>query len=253
MSCQPFKVCPKIQKILEEGKDRCCRFNAYKSVGDIYQVDDDNFKPFKIDLTIRKKGDIPEDYVHQCYTVEQYMRAYGPAILPIRAPELWHKTILPPPIPPKYKPQPGRPKKKRKIDPIVEKPDQTKSTKQGEVKKCRLCGMRGHNRTTCKAKGKQVQEPKGVEVNEELQEREHHYHQEQCHDVVIETQVPDFVLNEMEAMSSQPSQAIEGKNVIPNMSNFISSHISSQAVDHVITTRRKKYVIVGGLKSMKKK
>ncbi|XP_019153866.1 PREDICTED: uncharacterized protein LOC109150412 [Ipomoea nil] len=86
MSCHPFKVCPKIQKILEEGKERCCRFNAYKSVGDIYQVDDDSFKPFKIDLgarqcscrrwdltgipcthaiaAIRKKGDIPEDYVH---------------------------------------------------------------------------------------------------------------------------------------------------------------------------------------------
>nr|GMD99031.1 Zinc knuckle family protein [Ipomoea batatas] len=37
---------------------------------------------------IRKKGDLPELYVHQCYSVEQYLRAYGPAILPIRAEEL---------------------------------------------------------------------------------------------------------------------------------------------------------------------
>nr|GME20395.1 uncharacterized protein LOC109172155 [Ipomoea batatas] len=149
-------VCPRILKLIEEG-NKCARFTAYKAVDDIYQVDDDNFKPFKVDLSkrecscrrwdltgipcshaiaaIRKKGDLPELYVHQCYSVEQYLRAYGPAILPIRAEELWHKTEFPPPLPPKYKAQPGRPKKKRKVDPIVEKPDQTKLGKKGEKKK----------------------------------------------------------------------------------------------------------------------
>nr|GLL44800.1 uncharacterized protein LOC109172155 [Ipomoea trifida] len=129
-------VCPKILKLIEDGKDKCARFTAYKVVDGIYQVDDDNFKPFKVDLSkrecscrrwdltgipcshaiaaIRKKGDLPELYVHQCYSVEQYLRAYGPAILPIRAEELWHKTELPPPLPPKYKAQPGRQKKEEK-------------------------------------------------------------------------------------------------------------------------------------------
>nr|GMC46865.1 uncharacterized protein LOC109150412 [Ipomoea batatas] len=58
-------------------------------------------------------------------------QSYDPVILPIRALELWHKTAMP--LPPKYKPQPGRPKKKRKIDPVVEKPDQKKGTKKVHV------------------------------------------------------------------------------------------------------------------------
>nr|GMD04203.1 Zinc knuckle family protein [Ipomoea batatas] len=118
-------------------RNKCARFTAYKSVDEIYQVDDENFKPFKVDLSarqcscrkwdlsgipcthaiaaIRKKGDLPKHHVHDCYTVEHYLRSYGPAILPIRAKELWHKTTMPPPLPPKYKPQPGRPKMKRMI------------------------------------------------------------------------------------------------------------------------------------------
>nr|GME10163.1 uncharacterized protein LOC109150412 [Ipomoea batatas]GME20445.1 uncharacterized protein LOC109150412 [Ipomoea batatas] len=39
-------------------------------------------------LAIRKKGELPELYVHECYSVEHYLRAYGPAILAIRALEL---------------------------------------------------------------------------------------------------------------------------------------------------------------------
>nr|GMD45557.1 pentatricopeptide repeat-containing protein At4g32430, mitochondrial-like [Ipomoea batatas] len=120
-------------KVDKESKEKSARFSAYKYVDEIYQVDDENFKPFKVDLSarqcscrkwdlsgipcthaiaaIRKKGDLPEHHVHDCYTVEHYLRSYGPAILPIRAKELWHKTAMPPPLPPKYKPQPGRPKK----------------------------------------------------------------------------------------------------------------------------------------------
>nr|GMD14287.1 uncharacterized protein LOC109172155 [Ipomoea batatas] len=264
MSSYHSKVCPRILKLKEEGKDKCARFTAYKSVDEIYQVDDENFKPFKVDLSarqcscrrwdlsgipcthaiaaIRKKGDLPEHHMHDCYSVEHYLRSYGPAILPIRAKELWHKTAMPPPLPPKYKPQPGRPKKKRKIDPIVEKPDQKKATKKGEVKKCRVCGMTGHNRTTCKGKRQQVQEqdcqgvPKpdsNVAANIDVQD--------QFQDVVVETQVPDFVLNEMESMSSQPSQP--ESNVIPTLSNFISSTIANEP-----TPSRKQFITVGGIK-----
>nr|GMC60104.1 uncharacterized protein LOC109174707 [Ipomoea batatas] len=160
MMSYPFKVCPRILKLIEEGKEKSARFTAYKSVDEIYQVDDDNFKAYKVDLSsrqcsckrwdlsgipcthaiaaIRKKGDLPENHVHACYSVENYLRAYGPAILPIRAQELWHKTGMPSPLPPKYN------------------RTTCKATKKGEVKKCKLCGMRGHNRTTCKGKSQQV-------------------------------------------------------------------------------------------------
>nr|GMD47211.1 uncharacterized protein LOC109150412 [Ipomoea batatas] len=202
-------VYPKILKLIEEGKDKCAIFSAYKAVDDIYQVDDDNFKPFKemgphcipcshAIAAIRKKGALPELYVHHCYSVEQYLRAYGPAILPIRAEELWHKTDLPPPLPPKYKAQP---------QPHSHVPQQPVSHQ--------------------------------VEENHEVQG--------QFEDVVVETQVPDFVLNEMKGMSSQPSQATGGDNAISTVSNFISTATTAAAANEP-TSARKKYLTIGGIK-----
>ncbi|XP_019173229.1 PREDICTED: uncharacterized protein LOC109168401 [Ipomoea nil] len=181
MKTYQHKICPKIRKCLEDAKDMSARYSTYKSHDNIYQVDDQNFKTFKVDLSqrqcscrgwdltgipcshgvaaIRKQRGSPEDYVHQCYTVETYLTAYEPAILPIQSSDLWVKSDLPAPIPPKYKAQPGRPKKKRKIDPIQESKQQNsqvRTKKLGEVKRCRVCGLTGHNKTTCKAKNPQV-------------------------------------------------------------------------------------------------
>nr|GME04447.1 Zinc knuckle family protein [Ipomoea batatas] len=263
MMSYPFKVCPRILKLIEEGKEKSARFSAYKSVDEIYQVDDDNFKAYKVDLSsrqcsckrwdlsgipcthaiaaIRKKGDLPENHVHACYSVEHYLRAYGPAILPIRAQELWHKTGMPSPLPPKYKPQPGRPKKKRKIDPAVEKQDLKKATKKGELKKCKLCGMRGHNRTTCKGKSQQVPQPPSQAVPEpDSHVPENNDLQNAFQDVVVETQVPEFLLNEMDSMSSQPAQP--ETNDIPTVADFISDTIDNEP------TPARKFVTVAGIK-----
>nr|GMD45675.1 uncharacterized protein LOC109183393 [Ipomoea batatas] len=137
-----------------------------------------------------KKGDLPELYVHHCYFVEQYLRAYGPAILPIRAEELWHKTYLPPPLPPKYKAQP------------VQQP---------------------HSHVPQQPVSHQVEETHEV--------------QGQFEDVVVETQVPDFVLNEMPG----------GDNAIPTISNFISTATTAAAANEPTSTR-KKYLTIGGIK-----
>nr|GMC97891.1 uncharacterized protein LOC109183393 [Ipomoea batatas] len=101
--------------------------------------------------------------------------------------------------------------------------------------------MTGHNRTTCKGKSQQVQEqdcqgvPKpdsNVAANIDVQD--------QFQDVEVETQVPEFVLNEMESMSSQPSQP--ESNVIPTVSDFISSTIANDP-----TPSRKQFITVGGI------
>nr|GMC95422.1 Zinc knuckle family protein [Ipomoea batatas]GME08918.1 Zinc knuckle family protein [Ipomoea batatas] len=63
----------------------------------------------------------------------------------------WRKTGAPPPLPPKYKPQPGRPKKLRRKYPIEKEPVPTKLGRIGEKKKCGLCGQHGHNKRRCKA------------------------------------------------------------------------------------------------------
>lgn len=106
---------------------------------------------------IRRKGCIPEEYVNNCYTVESYLRSYEPAILPVTSSELWHKTGLPPLLPPKYKAQPGRPKRKRRMGLTESATDQAGNKgKVGESKRCTVCGMKGHNKRRCKAKDKQV-------------------------------------------------------------------------------------------------
>lgn len=78
------------------------------------------------------------------------------------------------------------------------------------------------------------------------QVEENHEVQGQFQDVEVETQVPDFVLNEMEGMSSQPSQATGGDNVIPSVSNFISTTTTDAANEP--TSTGKKYLTVGGIR-----
>nr|GMD63786.1 uncharacterized protein LOC109163555 [Ipomoea batatas] len=97
-------------------------------------------------------------------SVEAYLRAYEPAIQPILSSVLWPKSNLPDPLPPKYKAQPGRPKKKRKINPIEESKKGTtemKTRKVGEVKRCTVCGVQGHNKKTCKGLN-----PQGTDMDE---------------------------------------------------------------------------------------
>nr|GMD04340.1 uncharacterized protein LOC109174707 [Ipomoea batatas] len=178
MKKHPLKICPKIMKLVEEAKDKSNDCTAYRSKDDVYEVEDCYGRKYKVDLSqyhcscrrwdltgipcshniaaIRRKGCIPEEYVNNCYTVESYLRSYEPAILPVTSSELWHKTGLPPPLPPKYKAQPGRPKRKRRMGLTESATDQAGNKgKVGESKRCTVCGMKGHNKRRCKAKDKQ--------------------------------------------------------------------------------------------------
>ncbi|XP_019184504.1 PREDICTED: uncharacterized protein LOC109179472 [Ipomoea nil] len=189
-----MKICPKIIKILEQNKAHTGDLIAYKANDDNYQVEDISgfFKTYKVNLNqrccscrrwdlngipcshaiaaIRTKGEVPEDYVHHCYTVEAYMRSYKPAIMPIHPSDLWTKTGQKPPLPPKYKVQPGRPKKLRKRDPIENESivgDKliSKLSRKGEKKKCSICGQYGHNKRSCKnQRQNDVEPPAEVEV-----------------------------------------------------------------------------------------
>ncbi|XP_060180806.1 uncharacterized protein LOC132610505 [Lycium barbarum] len=96
-------------------------------------------------------------YVHECYTVEQYMKSYNPSILPIVSFEQWPKTGIEPPLPPIYKTQPGRPTKPRKrgVDETTQKESDSrkltllKASRKGKKKKCGSCGRLGHNSIKC--------------------------------------------------------------------------------------------------------
>ncbi|XP_031095225.1 uncharacterized protein LOC115999519 [Ipomoea triloba] len=179
MKKHPLKICPKIMKLVEEAKDKSNDCTAYRSKDDVYEVEDCYGRKYKVDLSqyhcscrrwdltgipcshsiaaIRRKCCIPEEYVNNCYTVESYLRSYEPAILPVTSSELWHKTGFPPPLPPKYEAQPGRPKRKRRMGLTESATDQAGNKgKVGESKRCTMCGMKGHNKRRCKAKDKQV-------------------------------------------------------------------------------------------------
>nr|GMD43707.1 Zinc knuckle family protein [Ipomoea batatas]GMD45323.1 Zinc knuckle family protein [Ipomoea batatas] len=74
-----------------------------------------------------------------------------------------------------------------------------KMKKVGEVKRCRVCGQRGHNKTTCKFQNGQAQAAE-IEVDENEAEFEK---EDAFENVSIETQVPKFVLDEMIYLSAK--------------------------------------------------
>nr|GMD05794.1 uncharacterized protein LOC109190596 [Ipomoea batatas] len=72
----------------------------------------------------------------------------------------------------------------------------------------------------------------------------------QFEDIAVETQVPSFVLDEMELRNSQPSQAIQ--NQAPSLSEFISAQLPSESsTPNVITRSGKNYVTVATLQHSK--
>ncbi|XP_071932917.1 uncharacterized protein [Coffea arabica] len=54
----------------------------------------------------------PENFVHECYSKEAYMKAYGPIIYPLNGEHLWKDLKQGPVLPPETIKLPGRPKKK---------------------------------------------------------------------------------------------------------------------------------------------
>nr|GME10406.1 uncharacterized protein LOC109174707 [Ipomoea batatas] len=72
----------------------------------------------------------------------------------------------------------------------------------------------------------------------------------QFEDISVETQVPSFVLDEMELMNSQRSQAVQ--NQAPPLSEFIYAQLPTESsTPNVITRSRKNYVTVATLQQSK--
>ncbi|CAL9002060.1 unnamed protein product, partial [Prunus brigantina] len=91
----------------------------------------------------------PEDYVHDFYKKDAYLRTYRDMIHPLPSQDLWPKSGLLPLNPPLYHKQPGRPKKSRKkaYDEPKKKSNPNKLQRYHTVIKCSNCGQEGHNRT----------------------------------------------------------------------------------------------------------
>ncbi|XP_057776145.1 uncharacterized protein LOC130994951 [Salvia miltiorrhiza] len=106
----------------------------------------------------------PVDYVHECYTVEAYLKAYTYGLEPINGEKMWPKGVGYPVKPPLVRTMPGRPKKKRKRgqdEPDPKNP--TRLRKIGGVRMtCQRCLQPGHNTRGCKNEEvKKVEKEKG--------------------------------------------------------------------------------------------
>uniref|UniRef100_A0A2N9FBT4 Uncharacterized protein n=1 Tax=Fagus sylvatica TaxID=28930 RepID=A0A2N9FBT4_FAGSY len=101
------RICPRIHKKLEIEKSNSRTWTPRWS-------GDDDLSVYEVSMYPRSAGKNIEDFVHSCYNMTSFALAYEPCVLPINGPDLWPQsnrdTILPPP----YRKQPGRPKKRRR-------------------------------------------------------------------------------------------------------------------------------------------
>ncbi|XP_028053001.1 uncharacterized protein LOC114257438 [Camellia sinensis] len=98
-------------------------------------------------------GQEPEKYVHQYYKVETYLKIYDNMLTPINGREMWPRTEYAKLLPPDVKKRAGGPKQNKRKE--TEAPIQgTKLGRQGTKMTCNSCGKVGHNRRSCKVKGR---------------------------------------------------------------------------------------------------
>nr|XP_027071807.1 uncharacterized protein LOC113696617 [Coffea arabica] len=89
------------------------------------------------------------DYVHACYSRENYLKTYEHTITPVPSNKYWVRCEEQPPKPPAVRRMPGRPKKMRQRAADEPKKGQV-STRKGLVVTCKRCFQPRHNSRTCK-------------------------------------------------------------------------------------------------------
>ncbi|XP_074284446.1 uncharacterized protein LOC141609169 [Silene latifolia] len=171
-------ICPNIQKKLEKEKEKAALCEALPSSPTMYQVKDgiDEVKVNLVEKTCTcRKWDVTgvpcyhavaaifdqhlvaEDFVHEMYRKDTYLRAYNYSIGPCPGERHWPKVDAPL-IPPPIKVGPGRPRKKRRRDPHEDPKRSGKLTKHGIEMTCSICKSKEHNKRTCPKKGTYVLE-----------------------------------------------------------------------------------------------
>jgi len=89
------------------------------------------------------------DYVPSIFKKEQYAECYSNIIFPVNGQDLWVTTKCTDLRPPPVKRQPGRPKKKRRLDASELMKDDKQMKRATYGIKCSRCKQTGHNKSTC--------------------------------------------------------------------------------------------------------
>lgn len=92
----------------------------------------------------------PEDYVHEYYHRETYLRTYNMQIFPVPTNHEWLVSPQGPISPPMVKRTTGRPKKQRKRTADELHGNTTGDIRRGVNVTCSRCLEKGHNQRSCK-------------------------------------------------------------------------------------------------------
>ncbi|KAL2941560.1 hypothetical protein RDABS01_029910 [Bienertia sinuspersici] len=166
-------LCPRIQERLEKEKHEAAKCRVFPSSDTLFEVGY-YLDTLTVDLDARKctcrKWDLngipcchaiaciffchgnAEDYVHESYTREMYLKTYSGTIPPLEGERHW-PTVNMPIDPPPIKVGPGRPRKNRVKDPHENPKKQGKLTRHGIEMTCSSCQRKGHNKRSCPNKG----------------------------------------------------------------------------------------------------
>ncbi|KAM0914984.1 hypothetical protein ACQ4PT_011141 [Festuca glaucescens] len=190
-------ICPKIKKKVEKATKlaKSCRVKV--AAADLFHVWSGEYeREYNVDLKARtcdcnrwQLSGIPchhaiaccrtmrrdsDQYVHRCYSIEAYKRAYAYKLVPLRARVFWEKQPGMQIHPPLYTKVMGRPKKNINKAPEekITKDGAKTLTRGGLTMHCSICGKANHNK---KGHDKYMQ---SVEANEvaptgEQEEEEH--------------------------------------------------------------------------------
>ena len=175
-------ICPKVKKKLDRHIEIAASCMVYPAGGGIFSVTD-KYGTNIVDINVRscdcrrwqltgipcchaiacfRHDDIrPETMVHECYSIETYMQAYGYNIWPVRDKIHWEKMNGVDVQAPIYEKKVGRPARNRKKNP-TELEGGTKLSKHGVMMHCSACGSSTHNKRTChKYSDKNMTNPEG--------------------------------------------------------------------------------------------
>ncbi|GKD46444.1 zinc finger, PMZ-type containing protein, partial [Tanacetum coccineum] len=93
----------------------------------------------------------PANGVSECYSKRAWQNSYSCFIKPVGGQSMWVKSCLPPPMPPKKRAMPGRPKGKGQLHPSeVNDSNSQRVSRFGRTMTCSNCYKKGHNEKGCK-------------------------------------------------------------------------------------------------------
>ncbi|KAL2925795.1 Elongation factor 1-alpha [Bienertia sinuspersici] len=166
-------LCPRIKERLEKEKHEAAKCRVIQSSDTLFEVGY-YLDTLTVDLDARKYtcrkwnlNGIPcchaiaciffchgnaEDYVHESYIREMYLKSYSGTIPPLEGERHWPRVNMPI-DPPPIKVGPGRPRKNRVKDPHENPNKQGKLTRHGIEMTYSSCKKKGHNKRSCPNKG----------------------------------------------------------------------------------------------------